>query len=57
MSVFVKAAAVAATVLVALATIPMTEFASAALHARAVRYVAADARQPGAHARIPRPVR
>jgi len=46
MSVFLKATAVAATVLVALSVIPLAEFALAALPSRGIRYVAADFRQP-----------
>ena len=41
MSTFVKAAAVAAAVLMALSVVPVAEFALAALPSREVRYVAA----------------
>lgn len=42
MSTFVKAAAVAAAVLMALSVVPVAEFALAALPSRGIRYVAAD---------------
>jgi hypothetical protein len=51
MSTFVKAAAVAATVLVALSVVPVAEFAHAAQPPRGVRYLADDARPRTAFAR------
>ena len=42
MSTFVKVAAVAAAVLMALSVVPVAEFALAALPSRGIRYVAAD---------------
>ena len=46
MSVFVKAAAVAAAVLLALSVVPVVEFALSALPSRGIRYLAEDARPP-----------
>lgn len=44
MSAFVKAAALAAAVLMALSVVPVAEFALAALPSRGIRYVADDGR-------------